>query len=468
MIRRDDGQYIAEYLTSAVLSWTPRIGADKKLTLYHTLHDGTTWWILLPRGAIRAIRAAQFALRCKRNVTAIRHLSQCLPDNMSRDFLYSDQELLVARICDELRDSISRAICLDLRAGYGKTFIAAGVIARMRARTLYIVPTHELARQAAEDLRVTLGCEVLCAQHHADVFEMRSAPIVIVVINTVLSGEVLHARHRGLCDNFALTIFDEVHMYCTEKRNRAFHFAQSNWMLGMSATIGERRDGFDNAIAHHFGNILRAQDVEGFTTYEREDNFRVLVRVANYYAEQEYAQNLRHESTGTVFAHYMYEQFARDNARNQLIIQYVRDLISRGHNIFIFAEERAHIELLAQMCAQMCASVVCATFYGGIDVATRNVARDDARIICATYSYSGTGVSISRMTAIILATPRHSNIKQIVGRILRRGSDASIEREVIDIVDQRTCLRHQFAIRANVYNYYDARIVNERHQSSAP
>jgi superfamily II DNA or RNA helicase len=85
------------------------------------------------------------------------------------------------------------------------------------------------------------------------------------------------------------------------------------------------------------------------------------------------------------------------------------------------------------------------------------IAEKGARIIIATFSYCGTGISIIRMSAIILASPRYSNMKQIIGRILRRGSDTSIARDVIDIVDYRTCLAHQFRIRKNAYDYYNAK-----------
>ncbi len=68
-----------------------------------------------------------------------------------------------------------------------------------------------------------------------------------------------------------------------------------------------------------------------------------------------------------------------------------------------------------------------------------------------TYQYSGTGVSINKMNAIILATPRKSNMKQIMGRIFRLKSDASITRDIIDIVDNRICLKSQYYTRKKTY-----------------
>ncbi|MEI7782316.1 MAG: hypothetical protein WCJ18_10375, partial [Planctomycetota bacterium] len=51
----------------------------------------------------------------------------------------------------------------------------------------------------------------------------------------------------------------------------------------------------------------------------------------------------------------------------------------------------------------------------------------------------------------VLATPRKSNIIQIIGRILRRGSDTTKVREIVDIVDVNSGFQTQFAERRKIY-----------------
>jgi predicted helicase len=72
-------------------------------------------------------------------------------------------------------------------------------------------------------------------------------------------------------------------------------------------------------------------------------------------------------------------------------------------------------------------------------------------IVLTTFAFSKRGVSISHMDAIILLTPRRSDFIQIIGRILRRGSDSSIVRSIIDIVDNATVLKKQFGDRKAAY-----------------
>jgi len=84
-------------------------------------------------------------------------------------------------------------------------------------------------------------------------------------------------------------------------------------------------------------------------------------------------------------------------------------------------------------------------------------AKEKTRIILTTYMYSSVGVSIDKMTALVLATGRRNNMKQISGRIFRRGGDHTVKRELIDIVDNRTSLKSQVYDRKVVYkeNLYE-------------
>jgi hypothetical protein len=62
------------------------------------------------------------------------------------------------------------------------------------------------------------------------------------------------------------------------------------------------------------------------------------------------------------------------------------------------------------------------------------------------------------MNSLILATPRKSNMTQILGRIYRLSSDATIKRHIIDIVDNKTCLKSQYYHRKKTYMELDSEI----------
>ena len=93
-------------------------------------------------------------------------------------------------------------------------------------------------------------------------------------------------------------------------------------------------------------------------------------------------------------------------------------------------------------------------FVGGIkDDKITNII-DHTRVLFSTYGYAGTGISILKMTAELYLTPRKASMKQIVGRILRRGSDPAIPRIIVDIVDKKTSLRYQLGARRVAREHY--------------
>lgn len=89
---------------------------------------------------------------------------------------------------------------------------------------------------------------------------------------------------------------------------------------------------------------------------------------------------------------------------------------------------------------------------GGIAAAdVGHARRARAHIVLTTYGFSRRGVSLPDMTAIVAITPRRNGTRQLLGRFLRRGSDESIVRQMVDIVDVRTGLKSQVADRIKVY-----------------
>ena len=84
-------------------------------------------------------------------------------------------------------------------------------------------------------------------------------------------------------------------------------------------------------------------------------------------------------------------------------------------------------------------------------------------IVLTSYGFGRRGISLVDMTAIIMASPRKHGLNQIIGRIMRRGSDQSIIREIYDIVDNRSMLKYQFKEREKVYNKREYPIIIDKY-----
>lgn len=166
----------------------------------------------------------------------------------------------------------------------------------------------------------------------------------------------------------------------------------------------------------------------------------------------------------------MNKQFLEDEQRTQLIIGELHRLYNwvgeqgQRHRIFVFCEEREPLRALYDTLGKVFDVDApelhenVGQFIGGTKPAEVQRVKKDARCILTTYGYSSTGISIVEMTAILFWTPRRSNMLQILARVLRRGGDLSITREIIDLVDWSTPMKSQYYERRNAYSYYDMTI----------
>lgn len=402
--------------------------------------------------------------------------------------LYANQKLIIDHLLKTsftpARAASGFAGCiLNLRAGMGKTFVAAGVINALRVRTLYVVPKINLREQAVRDLKMCFypdgGVpEIIVGAYGKPKKRDRSTDpanqsVTVIVINSAIN------RDAAFFAGYQLVIFDEEHMYCSDVNRNIFWQSHSRYMFGISATTEDRKDGFDPIAHKQLGPIIRAEEIPGFT-YDNIE-FDSLVTIVRYCGPPEHTRNLTHEATKSMFTPYMMKQFMEDPHRVRLILNYILELYNwvgpagQRHCIFVFCEEREFVKMLSD---RLKAEIerqninigiavpeldgVIGNFIGGIKDPEIRAIKDSARVLLTTYGYSGTGVSIDKMTAEIFATPRRANMKQILPRIMRRGGDISIQRRVIDLVDHKTGLKYQLGDRALAYEFYGMKVEEKK------
>ena len=504
------------FLNKLTLLYRPKIGPVVRTQMYEMIvleADGSTRrvppgqakCILLPRSLITSgIFGKVEVMFSPKSRIVCDGLDQIMAEAVSR--LYDNQLLIVNHLMKHIftawrQDEGLASAILNLRAGMGKTWVAAGLIALLKYRTLYIVPKLPLAVQSTNDLRALFEDRIVIRKYNAAATKKWDAKVkagkaeprvpddvTVMVINSAIM------QPPEFFQQYSLIILDEVDTFCSPCR-RAIFDRPTYCVLGMSATTADRSDG-THAIAHKAlattpspanrrdhpvecdyitrGGVIHAEDIPGFT-YE-DVIFESKVDVIRYKGPDDRTQHLTHLSTGRMFTPYMNEQFLSDPWRMQLAVNELRALYDwRGdqgqmHSIYVFCEERDPLktvydlfvasfgegDILAPELVNDNSSAAGGVghFIGGIKEAQVNGIKLHARIILTTYGYSGTGVSIDRATAIIFLTPRRANMKQILARILRRSGDLSIVRRVIDIVDQETGIRNQYADRAQAYAFY--------------
>jgi hypothetical protein len=331
--------------------------------------------------------------------------------------------------------------------------------------------------------------------------------VVVVIVNT------FREKAPAFLEGFGVVVLDEAHELQSAHNSRALWLAQTALVVGLSATPLERPDGLDRYTVLHLGAPVRPADIPGgaVTTV----NFRGEVRMVEYAGKTgDPTCETVTGPTGTMSAVLTIGRVLSDAARRRMVALEVRRLLRaheewpaeevarcglgprpaaavtdrhplgelRRHGVFVFAELREALPALRDELEQVLGpGIVVAPELDAqpvgapldrqldaqpvgdpaqaISILRGGVARDAvgnaralrAHVVLTTYGFSRRGISLPDMTALVLASPRRHGSTQTLGRILRRGSDESILRVVVDIVDVCTGLRGQAADRKRAY-----------------
>ena len=409
-------------------------------------------------------------------------------------------------------------ITLNMLAGGGKSFLAMNIINKLNLKTLIIVPNTYLLNQWVELLSKFFPNNKI-GQYYGKKKEDGDIIVAIInslVNDEYIFDEVIF---NNICDNskcnsiakynfedecnplyctkhkcknmikirnkkviknyieffkeFGFVILDESHIYCTDSFKIVYNRFQSSYMLGLSATPNERNNKCDIISHLNIGKVLKADEIEGY----KKDNtkFNATVTLLKYNGPDEYVNTHINETTKMICVPKIIEDIVNDPYRNQLIIDQLLELFYLKLNIFVFSERRSHLEYLYELFNETIKKKKDIDYdiesnlsvpelninnnivlYGNSSDDDIDTAKNNSNIIFTTYAYSSTGVSINRMTALILTTPRRSKSVQIIGRIFRLNDiNNHEERIIIDIIDNKSVLKNQLYERMKAYKERD-------------
>jgi hypothetical protein len=372
---------------------------------------------------------------------------------------------------------------LDMQTGYGKSYVLAYVIAKLKLKTLIVVATSELAKQMMNDLKYTVKCSygmyngptikrdgtLKTVKKHTEY------DITIAIINTAIVIPDVGSK-------FSFIALDETQCFCSDVFGKIFE-ATPNVMMGMSATTDEKPSDF--IAIKSIGPVLKATTVDGFS-YD-DVHFDIDVDVIQYHGHPDYTQHVL-STIGKMDARAMHAQFMEDQHRIKLVVDKIKEIYEQKiivpmldpddgtvvldddtgepimeevqHCIYIFAEELEHLRTIHKYISDIAWAPelegdndTIGMFTGGISDAQSKSMREKSRILLTTYGYSSKGVSVSKMTAIVFLTSRKAQMMQITGRILRRSGDRRIRRRIVDIVDSDTGIKRQYETRKSTYEF---------------
>ena len=352
---------------------------------------------------------------------------------------------------------------LSASTAFGKTVVAAYLIAQRKVNTLVIVHRRQLLDQWIDTLSNFLS---ITSKEVGQIGGGKRKPSGVIDIAMVQS-----LSKKGVVDDivgeYGYLIVDECHHISAVRFEQIVRQSKARYLTGLSATV-TRKDGHHPIIFMQCGPVRYRVD-DRKQAKKRPFDHKVVPRATNFRLPPHF-QDMASQSIQEV-----YSLLTQDDERNQLIVQDVIHAIQEGRSPVLLTERRDHLNLLVEMLKQHVENVI--VMAGGMGKKQRqhlseqinNIPPDQPRLIIATGRYIGEGFDDDRLDTLFLALPIswRGTLTQYAGRLHRLNAT---KREVIiyDYVDfEVPVLARMYSKRRTGYRSIGYEITDSEKKSRA-
>ncbi len=332
---------------------------------------------------------------------------------------------------------------LAARTGFGKTVVAAKIIAARKVSTLILVNNRELAQQWKKQLKnfLNINGKPLIKEYTAtgrkrkkDMIgsfygstHNRSGVIDIATIQSFKGTK----EEQAILNDYGMVIFDEVHHVPAFSYDEVIKNIGAHYLYGLSATP-YRQDGLSKIITLRMGKIRYQTDLVD-SRHSLDTIRRVVPRYTNL------GLNLPELKVNTLNENY--ELLAKNDDRNKSILKDITTNLHQKRHILVLTHRVTHLQLLADHLKDSSSFPIYKLY--GAQGAKKNHATvekindtDTPFVIFATSKYAGEGLDIGALDTIVLAMPNSWKgiIFQTLGRLQRDVTNKK-ELRVYDYVD---------------------------------
>lgn len=304
---------------------------------------------------------------------------------------------------------------LSASTAFGKTVVAAYLIAQRKVNTLVVVHRRQLLDQWIDALCRFLG---LAPKTIGQIGGGKRKPTGKIDVAMVQS-----LGRKGIVDDlvgqYGYLIVDECHHISAVSFEQVVRQSNARYLTGLSATVA-RKDGRHPIIFMQCGPVRYRVD-DRKQAEKRPFDHRVIIRPTNFRLPP-HLQNVTSQPIQDVYA-----LLARDEERNRLIVADVIAAARARRCPVLLTERREHLDLLANLIARHTQNVI--VMAGGMGKKQRkqlseqiaSLPADQPRLIVATGRYLGEGFDDERLDTLFLALPIswRGTLTQYAGRLHR-------------------------------------------------
>jgi len=304
---------------------------------------------------------------------------------------------------------------LAATTAFGKTVVAAWLIAQRGVNTLVLVHRRQLQLQWIERLSTFLGLPARTIGRIGGGRTKATGLLDVAVMQSLVRSGLVD----DLVSNYGHLIVDECHHLSAQSFEQVARQARAKFVTGLSATV-TRKDGQHPIIFMECGAVRYRDNVRhAVATHPFEH--KVVVRATGFRPLRPADPDVR------VQFHTLYEELIADEARNQLICQDVIHALREGRSPLVLTERNEHLDSLTKQLTSEVPHLI--VLRGGmrkreLDATQARLAAiptDEARLLLATGRYVGEGFDDARLDTLFLTLPVswQGTITQYVGRLHR-------------------------------------------------
>ena len=327
---------------------------------------------------------------------------------------------------------------------FGKTAVAAWLIASRKVNTLILVHRQQLLDQWNARLAMFLGLPAKSIGQIGGGTAKRSGCVDIAILQSAHDKEGV----KDFVADYGQVIVDECHHLSAFTFEQVMRRVKAKYVVGLTATP-ERKDGRHPIIYMQCGQIrfkLSARSMTAATPFEHE----VVPRLTDFSLPPEQTDKTIQE---------VYAALVDDRVRNELILHDLIQATADGRSPLLLTGRTDHLKYFDMELAGKVNNVF--MLKGGMGKKQRRsiaeaiaaVPEGEPRVILATGSYIGEGFDDARLDTLFLAMPISwkGTLQQYVGR-LHRLHDAKRVVRVYDYVDSNVpMLARMYARRLKGY-----------------
>ena len=317
----------------------------------------------------------------------------------------------------EQQDAVRQLLTFDdgvlcAPTAFGKTVVAACLVAKRGVNTLVLVHRRQLMDQWRERLASFLSLPSNEIGQLGGGKSKRTGFVDVAVIQSLHRKGVV----KDFVADYGHVIVDECHHLSAFTFESVLRQIKAKYVLGLTATP-TRKDGHDPIIYMQCGQIryfLSPKKAAKASPLEH----KVITRLTDFSWTGSEGEDSIHNTCGALVA---------DARRNDMIVEDVRRTLLDGRSPLLLTSRTEHLDYLEGRLREFCPHVF--TLKGGMGTKRRKqiaeslsvLAPQEPRLILATGSYLGEGFDDARLDTLFLTMPIswRGTLQQYVGRLHR-------------------------------------------------